>query len=602
MQSIKFIFSILFCLVIVPGKSQDSAKQKVDSSQVDSISKKLLLELEELKNTEEIKRLQLQRALDSIQGIQANRKRAILLKIDSLRGTTSGVPVVVFNDTLMYFFERLGSLSPKERANRASRNLEVKFESGEINSNSLKATANDEAVDLILNGDILFTITEKDAYWLEKTPIKATEDLITTLLDLNQVYQEKHGILVMVKRIGLLILVLIILWILIRLVNRGITKLNDVLIKKFKPYLNGLKFKNYEFLSEDAEIKLVRWCLKVTKWLLILFLLYITLPVIFSIFPTTKGIATTLIGYILNPLKKFTWALVGYIPNLITIAVVVLVTNYFIRAIRFFASEIESGKLQIPGFYADWAGPTFKLLKIVVYAFAFVIIFPYLPGSKSPIFQGVSVFFGLLISLGSSSAISNIIAGLVITYMRPFKIGDRVKIGETTGDIVEKTLLVTRVRTIKNEDISIPNSTILVGSTVNYSSSSESLGLILNSTVTIGYDVPWRKVHDLLISAALKADFINKEPAPFVLQTSLDDFYVSYQINAYTNKAGMAAKIYSQLHANIQDAFNEAGVEILSPHYRAARDGNTATLPPEYLPKGYQAPRFNVNLNQKPND
>jgi small-conductance mechanosensitive channel len=277
---------------------------------------------------------------------------------------------------------------------------------------------------------------------------------------------------------------------------------------------------------------------------------------------------------------------------MVTIAVIVLITYYFVRFLRFLAAEIETGKLNLPGFYPDWAQSTFNLVRILIYAFAFIVIFPYLPGSNSPVFQGVSVFLGLLISLGSSSAIGNIIAGLVITYMRAFNIGDRVKIGDTVGDVLEKTMLVTRLRTIKNEEVTIPNSAILNGSTINYSAGAKAAGLILNTTITIGYDVPWRTVHQLLIDAASKTEHIRQDPPPFVLQTSLDDFYVSYQINAFTQAPAGAAKIYSELHSHIQDGFNEAGVEILSPHYRAARDGNMTTIPADYLPPDYEAPAF----------
>jgi small-conductance mechanosensitive channel len=182
--------------------------------------------------------------------------------------------------------------------------------------------------------------------------------------------------------------------------------------------------------------------------------------------------------------------------------------------------------------------------------------------------------------------------------MRAFKLGDRVKIGETVGDVIDKTMLVTHVRTIKNEDVTIPNSAILNGSTINYTTSAKQLGLILNTTITIGYDVPWKKVHEILIEAALKSEFVNKEPSPFVLQTSLDDFYVSYQINAYTDRADKSSKIYSDMHSNIQDGFNNAGIEILSPHYRSARDGNSMAIPKESLPKGYKNPGFNVNLTK----
>jgi small-conductance mechanosensitive channel len=191
------------------------------------------------------------------------------------------------------------------------------------------------------------------------------------------------------------------------------------------------------------------------------------------------------------------------------------------------------------------------------------------------------------------------VAGMVITYMRPFKIGDRVKIGEVTGDVIEKNLLVTRIRTIKNEDITVPNSSVLSGHSVNYSSSSQNLGLILHTTVTIGYDVPWKKVHELLISAAKASKEISNKKEPFVLQTSLDDFYVAYQINAYTENPNLMAETYSSLHQNIQDKFNEAGVEILSPHYRGLRDGNATTIPADYLPPDYIPPSFNIKKNDK---
>jgi small-conductance mechanosensitive channel len=227
--------------------------------------------------------------------------------------------------------------------------------------------------------------------------------------------------------------------------------------------------------------------------------------------------------------------------------------------------------------------PTFNIVRVLLYAFMFIVIFPYLPGSESPVFQGVSVFLGILFSLGSSSAISNAVAGLVITYMRPFKIGDRIKIGDLTGDVVEKSLLVTRIRTIKNEAITIPNSTILSGHTINYTTSANDKGLIIYTGVTIGYDVPWKKVHEMLIAAANSTSGILNEEnkKPFVLQKSLDDFYVSYEINAYTTETNRLAVIYSELHQNIQEKFREASIEILSPHYKAERDGNASTVPRE---------------------
>ncbi|HSH14200.1 MAG TPA: mechanosensitive ion channel family protein, partial [Desulfurivibrionaceae bacterium] len=250
--------------------------------------------------------------------------------------------------------------------------------------------------------------------------------------------------------------------------------------------------------------------------------------------------------------------------------------------------------IKLPNFPADWAQPTYKIGRFLVIAFTAVVVFPYLPGSDAPAFKGVSLFIGVLFSLGSTAAVANVVAGIILTYMRAFVIGDRVKIADTIGDIIEKTLLVTRVRTIKNEDITIPNAMVLGSHIINYSSSARERGLILHTTVTIGYDVPWRQVHELLLGAARASENILAEPPPFVLQTSLDDFYVSYQLNAYTDQPNRMALTYSALHQNIQDRFNAAGVEIMSPHYAALRDGNQVTVPEENLAKSYVAPAFRL--------
>lgn len=241
-------------------------------------------------------------------------------------------------------------------------------------------------------------------------------------------------------------------------------------------------------------------------------------------------------------------------------------------------SALKSGAITINGFYGDWADPTYKIMRVLVLALAVTLLYPYMPGSSSGAFKGISIFLGVPFSLGSSSAVGNMVAGLVLTYTCAFQIRDRVKIGETVGDIIEKTMLVTRVRTVKNVAVTIPNGTVLSDQVHNYSTLS-ARGLILHAAVTIGYDAPWRQVHQLLVDAAVRTPNILAEPSPFVLQTALDDFYVRYEVNAYTNNAHAMQATYSLLHQNIQETFNGAGVEIMSPHYRAQRDGNATTIP-----------------------
>lgn len=279
--------------------------------------------------------------------------------------------------------------------------------------------------------------------------------------------------------------------------------------------------------------------------------------------------------------------------------VIIFITHYLLRAIKPFFTGLERENLVINGFYPDWAKPTYNLLSLLIIALAIVIAFPYLPGFNSPAFQGVSVFLGVLFSLGSTSAIANVVGGIILIYTRSFQLGDKISIGDVIGDVIEKGLLVTRIRTPANRIITIPNSSLLNTNVINFSVSQREFKqpLILQTTVTLGYDLPWRKVHATLKEAALATKFIVSEPAPFVLQTSLDDFYVSYQLNAYTDHPSKMVYIYSELHQNIQDKCNEVGIEIMSPHYKALRDGNHSTIPENYLPEDYQSPAFGIQSN-----
>jgi small-conductance mechanosensitive channel len=295
---------------------------------------------------------------------------------------------------------------------------------------------------------------------------------------------------------------------------------------------------------------------------------------------------------LLRALGQVTEAVIDYMPRGLFVAVVLFLAYYAEQLMRVAFLALERGDLVLAKIPPDMARITFQLSRAALIIFVLVIIFPYLPGGQSDAFKGVSIFLGVLLSLGSSSAISNILAGVVLTYMRPYKIGDFVKIADQVGNVLEKGLLVTRLRTNKNVEVTIPNSAILGTQILNYSAMATGQGLILHSTVTIGYDVPWRQVHELLIEAALATEGVLPEPRPFVLQTALNDFHISYEINAHTNRPNEMMRVYSALHANIQESFNRAGVEIMSPTFLALRDGNTVTIPPAHLPQDYQPPAF----------
>ena len=358
--------------------------------------------------------------------------------------------------------------------------------------------------------------------------------------------------------------------------------------------IKGVSISTLELLSADRITSMLQAFNSGLRIVLAILLAYLTMTSIFGLFSFTKQWSATLLEYITTPLFNAVATIIGYLPNLFTIIVIVFITRYAIKLIHMIFTEVERGNFSIPGFYADWAEPTYKIVRFLTIVFATVIIFPYLPGSNSDAFKGISVFLGILFSFGSSSAISSIVSGIVLTYMRPFKIGDRVKISDTVGDIVERTLLVTRVRTIKNVDVTIPNAMVLASHIINYSAQAEGEGLILHSTVTIGYDAPWQKVHELLLNAAKNTEGILDEPKPFVLQTALNDFYVSYELNVYTDTPKQMSVIYSHLHEQIQDSFNKGGIEIMSPHYSALRDGNNPAVPEEHVPKERKKGGFRI--------
>ncbi|MCL2472880.1 MAG: mechanosensitive ion channel family protein [Treponema sp.] len=332
---------------------------------------------------------------------------------------------------------------------------------------------------------------------------------------------------------------------------------------KIKP----LTIRNFKILTAKQITDILLVAVRIVKYLITIFQLFITVPIVFSLFPATKELASTIFGYFLSPLKNILFGAVKYIPNLITIIIILLVTKYILRGLKYFAGQIAKEKLVIPGFFADWAWPTFNILRVILYAFTVAVVYPYLPGSESRVFQGVSVFVGIIFSLGSSSAISNLIAGLVITYMRPFKIGDRIKIKDHIGFVLEKSPFVIRIRNVKNENITLPNITVLNSDIINYNTSGEEEGLVLHVKITMGYDVPWRDVYDTLIKAAVKTPHIEENPKPYVLQTGLEDFYANYEINAYTREIDKVMLIYSLLYQNIQDEFKNAGISLYSPHY-----------------------------------
>ncbi len=375
---------------------------------------------------------------------------------------------------------------------------------------------------------------------------------------------------------------------------RGITKFIEKKVLSLQSRkLQSIKIQNQQIFTGNQIAWGIGILFKWFRYLCYLIILYLYINIIFSFFPKTSGISATLLAYFMDAVNFVLGSIWGYMPNLLTLIVISAFGYYLIKAMHMFFKGVENERITLAGFYPEWAGPTYTISKVLLIALLVIVAFPYLPGKDSPAFQAVSIFLGVLVSLGSTAAVANVVAGIVLTYMRAFKIGDRVQIADTTGDVVEKTMFVTRIRTTKNVEITVPNAMVLNDHIINYSSRAQDDGLILHSKVTIGYDVPWKKVHELLKQAAYATEGLESSPEPFVLQTSLDDFYVEYEINAYTKNPKTMAVTYNELHRNIQDKFHESGVEIASPGLLAYRDGNKENIPDEYLPqKKYDPPKI----------
>jgi len=358
--------------------------------------------------------------------------------------------------------------------------------------------------------------------------------------------------------------------------------------------IHPLRFQNQELLSAEETTKTVLAGVRLVKGAAYLLLAYVYVNFVFQIFPTTKALSDRLLGYLFDAVRGIGLAVVGYIPSLIFLILIFFAGRFIVRLTWVVFNGIAIGRIRVSGFEAEWAVPSFKIVRFLIVAFLAVIAFPYLPGSASPAFQGVSIFLGVLVSLGSSGAVSDVISGIVLTYTRAFRIGDRVRIADAQGDVLEKTLFVTRVRTIKNIDITIPNGLVMSNHIINFSAQARAEGILLHTTITIGYDVPWRRVEEALLEAARATEGILETPPPFVWQTALDDFYVHYELNASTREARKMGAVYSSLHRNVLERCHAAGIEIASPHLSAVRDGNQIQMPDEYLPKNYRPAAFRI--------
>lgn len=481
---------------------------------------------------------------------------------------------VMIDDMLLFSVRGIQAFPAEDRARAIVKRIREIGADHKIATDSLTAVATEAYTKIAAGGILIMRVHDADAALeLEDMPRHVMAEVyLSKIKEAIEKYRLDRAPGRALRRVlaaagaaaGFVVILLLFLWLYRKLVS--------LIETKTKAKMRALQTKSRDLLPAERLAKALTGLLRMVRLILVAGMVYGFLDLVLSLFPATRLLSRDLGGYVLQPLGRMGRAIIEYTPDLIFIVVVIVVIRFVLKLVRSLFAGIENRTIEIRGFDHDWAMPTYKIVRVLIVALCAIVIYPYIPGTSSAAFKGLSVFAGLLISLGASSAISNIIAGYTMTYRRAFRVGDRVRIGDHLGDVTAMRLLVTHLKSPKNEEIVVPNSLILNSQVVNYSSMAQGKGLILHTEVTIGYDVPWRQVEALLLMAAEKTPDVLKEPQPFVFQKQLGDFYITYELNAFTKAPLTMMRTYSGLHKNILDNFNEYGVQITSPNYEADPD------------------------------
>ena len=560
-----FVFIYLFCVAYIQAQQPDSLSQQ-----------EIRKELETIKQFRQKDSIRIAMLLNEIQLLINNEKNTPSItnssttnekEIEKLRNKMRGRPIVFEKDTLYYLYTSYGPYDIDTRVKYVEEKLKELYNDPYFVADSIKIKPAGDYLSVMYNDKTITGISMVDALWENSSQTELAQRYANIIKNTIVKYKEQNSLKSVLIRLAELLLVLFIAFILVWAINRLFDFLKKIALNSEHRFLTSIRIRNYDFIKKPGIVKALVKLLAILRIVFLLFLLITIIPLIFDIFSSTQYLSKIIVQWISEPIKNVGIAIIGYLPHLFYIVIIAVITHYVLKILRFFALEIERGILKIKGFHPEWAHTTYVLARMMLWVLALVIMFPHLPGSDSDAFKGISIFLGVLISLGSSSAISNAIAGIVISYMRPFQVGDWIKSGEIIGAVIEKNALVTRLKTINNEDITIPNSAILSGTTMNFTSIGKEIGLALNVQVKVRYDYSDNLVEELLIEAALKTNGISPKPHPYIFQISLSELNAVYELNAYTFHPENMYFIKSDLTKNIQSTFRQANIEIFSTQY-----------------------------------
>lgn len=560
-----FVFIYLFCVAYIQAQQPDSLSQQ-----------EIRKELETIKQFRQKDSIRIAMLLNEIQLLINNEKNTPSItnssttnekEIEKLRNKMRGRPIVFEKDTLYYLYTSYGPYDIDTRLKYVEEKLKELYNDPYFVADSIKIKPAGDYLSVMYNDKTITGISMVDALWENSSQTELAQRYANIIKNTIVKYKEQNSLKSVLIRLAELLLVLFIAFILVWAINRLFDFLKKIALNSEHRFLTSIRIRNYDFIKKPGIVKALVKLLAILRIVFLLFLLITIIPLIFDIFSSTQYLSKIIVQWISEPIKNVGIAIIGYLPHLFYIVIIAVITHYVLKILCFFALEIERGILKIKGFHPEWAHTTYVLARMMLWVLALVIMFPHLPGSDSDAFKGISIFLGVLISLGSSSAISNAIAGIVISYMRPFQVGDWIKSGEIIGAVIEKNALVTRLKTINNEDITIPNSAILSGATMNFTSIGKEIGLALNVQVKVRYDYSDNLVEELLIEAALKTNGISPKPHPYIFQISLSELNAVYELNAYTFHPENMYFIKSDLTKNIQSTFRQANIEIFSTQY-----------------------------------
>ena len=515
---------------------------------------------------------------------------------DDISAEPEKATVVVWNRPIIVFRAYTGATNPQKRADVAAARITSLL--GELDSAKIKAVPAQTSLGnglVITDGShYLFAIAEGD---LDPVTGETLEDAgnraVARLQDLLRAYADQQSLPRMLWAIAQTLGATLVFFLALWLVGRARKAAQTRLTRALESGRSGVALLGIDLRPFLLDLgRRFVGLLALALWLISA---YIWLTFTLKRFPYTRPWGETLKATLLSIVGRLAAGVAAQIPNLLTLLIIVLITRFCAKVVGSWFNAAEIGAINVSWLDPETARVTRRLVIIGIWLFGLIVAYPYIPGAETDVFKGVSVFIGLVASLGSAGLVTQLMSGLVVVYSRALKVGDYIKVGELEGVVTEMGMLSTKIKTSKREVITIPNAVLVGNSIQNFSRLAQDGGVVIHTKVTIGYDAPWRQVHALLLEAAARVPGLSQNPKPFVRQTALSGFYVQYELNAYLERPVERPEVLSRLHAEIQDAFNEYGVQILAPHFEVQPKQRITIPKSEWFTPPAEAPKSGLS-------